>query len=69
MPKTVVQVAVSAAVYAIDKAYDYELPEEFCEKVFEGSRVVVPFGNGNRTAFGFVLKICREIDTEGRRLK
>ena len=43
---TVAKLAVQAATYAIDKAYDYLLPDELPGRV--GCRVLVPFGRGNR---------------------
>ena len=42
----IAKVAVQAATYAIDKAYDYLLPEEVGGQA--GCRVLVPFGRGNR---------------------
>ena len=38
---TVAKLAVQAATYAIDKAYDYLLPDELPGRV--GCRVLVPF--------------------------
>ena len=43
----IAKIAVSAATYAIDKPYDYLLPEELGAQV--GCRVLIPFGRGNRT--------------------
>ena len=57
----VAKVAVSAAVYAIDKPYDYLIPSELKGAVKPGSRVLVPFGNGNRKTEGFVVQ-CAEAD-------
>lgn len=51
----IAKVAVEAATYAIDKPYDYLAPEEL--NVCVGSRVLVPFGRGNRTSEGVVLAI------------
>ena len=56
----IARVAVSAATYAIDKPYDYLIPEKLAEKVQPGVRVVVPFGRGNKTSEGFVLAVGRE---------
>ena len=47
---SVARVAVSAATYAIDKPYDYLIPEKLAGKVRPGVRVAVPFGKGNRTS-------------------
>ena len=55
-------VAVSAAVYAIDRPYSYKIPDEFC--VLPGMRVTIPFGRGNRRCEGVILDII-DGDSEG----
>ena len=42
----IAQLAVAAAVYAIDKPYSYRVPEGMALE--PGMRVTVPFGRGNR---------------------
>ena len=64
---TVAKIVVAAAVYAIDKPYDYLVPETLVEAVKPGMRVVVPFGKGNRRTEGIVLGL--EPLTERRNLK
>ena len=59
MERTVAKIAVSKAVYAIDRPYDYLVPEELEDTVCVGKRVLVPFGNGNRGAEGIVLTTGR----------
>ena len=61
----IARVAVSAATYAIDKPYDYLLPEHLAETVRPGMRVAVPFGRGNRTCEGFVLAVSQDGKREG----
>ena len=56
----IARVAVSAATYAIDKPYDYLIPEKLAATVRLGMRVTVPFGRGNRASEGFVLAVTRE---------
>ena len=51
----IAKIAVSAAVFAIDKPYDYRAPEG-CN-VRPGMRVTVPFGRGNRISEGIVLSL------------
>ncbi len=51
----VAQIAVSAAVYAIDKPYSYLIPPGMTVSV--GQRVMVPFGRGNRVTEGIVLAL------------
>ena len=55
----VAKLAVQAATYAIDKAYDYLLPDELSGWV--GCRVLVPFGRGNRLSEGVILSLHQEV--------
>lgn len=55
----VAKLAVQAATYAIDKAYDYLLPDELPGRV--GCRVLVPFGRGNRLSEGVILSLHQEM--------
>jgi len=55
----IAKIAVSAATYAIDKPYDYLLPEELGAAV--GCRVLVPFGRGNRACEGIILSISSAV--------
>ena len=75
--QSVCRVAVSAANYAFDRLYDYDIPEELRGKVQPGVRVIVPFGKGSRTCEAIVVRmgcdpkaeyarksICRVLDAE-----
>lgn len=53
----VARVAPQGAVYSIDKLYDYELPLGFANCAKRGSRVMVPFGRGDKQVPGFILEI------------
>ena len=68
MPKKIAKVAVARAVYAIDKPYDYMVPQELEERLQPGMRVLVPFAAGNRGSDGLVLSI-REAPSVGGALK
>lgn len=61
-------VAVSAATYAIDKLYDYSIPEPLIPAVKVGCRVLVPFGLGNKKVEGMVL-VLRPEAYSAQRLK
>lgn len=56
----IAKIAVSAAVYAIDKPYDYQIPEKM--ELQPGMRVMVPFGKGNRRCEGIVLSLQEGAD-------
>ena len=50
MAEKICAAAVDAATYAIDKLYSYRVPDELREQVQIGTRVLVPFGFGNKRA-------------------
>lgn len=54
------QIAVSGAIYAIDKPYRYKVPEQM--KLLPGMRVMVPFGHGNKRCEGIVLLVEEGFD-------
>ena len=60
MKRTVARVAVSAAIYTIDRPYSYIVPEELNKTVLPGVRVLVPFGRGNKRSEGIVLSVGTE---------
>ena len=51
----IAQLAVAAAVYAIDRPYSYRVPEDM--PLLAGMRVLVPLGHGNRRTEGVVLSV------------
>ncbi len=52
----IAEVAVAAAIYAIDKPYSYRIPQGMT--LCPGMRVRLPFGGGNRRTEGVILRIC-----------
>ena len=55
MAEKICAAAVDAATYAIHKLYSYRVPDELREQVQIGTRVLVPFGFGNKRAEAVVL--------------
>ena len=51
----VAKIALSRALYAIDKPYDYLVSDTMADTLRPGMRVLVPFGNGNQPSDGIVL--------------
>ena len=45
-------VIVDISLEALDRVFQYLIPEEIQEKITVGSQVQVPFGRGNRTVKG-----------------
>lgn len=52
-----------------DKLYSYLIPKGMEGKVLTGSRVIVPFGMGNKKLEGYVLEVMDSIDFSASRLK
>lgn len=52
----IAKIALEGLIYAIDKPYDYLLPDSFSEAK-PGCRVSVPFGVGNRLREGMILAL------------
>ncbi len=55
--KVAAHIAVSAATYAIDKPYEYLIPEDLIDSVSPGMRVRISFGKGKRMCEGFILDV------------
>lgn len=51
----------------VDRAFDYRVPEELCDKITIGSRVIVPFSRSNKEVEGFCVGIKEK--SEGKKLK
>lgn len=68
MGRKIAKIAVSRAIYAIDKPYSYLVPREMEDSLQPGMRVLVPFGAGNRGSDGLVLSIYEEKE-QGTALK
>jgi primosomal protein N' (replication factor Y) len=50
-------VIINSSSAALDKAFTYAVPEKIADEVKIGSRLMVPFGKGNRRAEGFVISL------------
>lgn len=59
----IAKTVLSAATFAIDRPYDYRIPDEL-KGLPPGVRVIVPFGAGNRRVEGLVLAIEEREKTE-----
>lgn len=66
---TIAKIAVAAATYAIDRPFDYLVPNELIGTLKPGMRVAVPFGSGNRVSDGIVLSCTEQDSPEKPKLK
>ena len=58
MSLNIARMAVSAATFAIDKPYDYLIPDEMIGKAVRGMRALVPFGRGNKKCVAVILSLA-----------
>ena len=62
------EIAVEGLVYHFDAPYSYKIPVELESVALPGSRVMVPFGSGNRKKQGLILSVkpLLEADNPGK---
>ena len=53
----------------LDKTFEYIVPDELEEAVFEGVQVVIPFGQGNRAITGYVVGLHEKPGFDVTKLK
>lgn len=53
----------------LDRTFQYRIPERLVDMVHVGSRVLIPFGKGNRSIGGFVLGISDKPEIDTARIK
>lgn len=54
---TVAKIALSGTALSFDTQYSYNMPQGLVSKAQPGSRVIVPFGRGNRKRLGFITRL------------
>lgn len=50
-------VIVDISAEALDRTFQYRIPDELAGKIFPGSPVLIPFGRGNRQISGYVIRL------------
>ncbi len=60
MSYIIARTAVEKTLYSYDKLFDYIVPQFLENQVFEGSRVIVPFGYGNKKRQALVVELFEE---------
>ena len=64
MSSQIAEIAVEKAAYSFDKAFDYVIPDSMLDKAVAGTRVLVPFGRGNRKCKGKITPL-KQGETKG----
>ncbi len=62
-------IAVNITNEALDRSFQYIIPERLAGEICPGSYVRIPFGKGNRLIEGYVLEISDEAKLPDERLK
>ncbi len=57
MRETYAEIIVDISCENLDHTFQYRIPDELADRVCIGSRVLIPFGKGNRKIAGYVLDI------------
>ena len=47
---------------AVDRVFQYEIPEELAERAVPGAKVRIPFGQGNRLRDGYIIGFSEKPD-------
>ena len=55
--KLYADIIVDISVESLDRTYQYRIPDGYDERIVTGSRVIIPFGAGNRRINGYVVGI------------
>ena len=66
MSELIARTAVDKTLYSFDKPFDYLVPEYLQSRVTIGSRVLVPFGKGNRKRQAIVTELFEEEKPDAR---
>lgn len=69
MKKEYADIIVDISHEKLDRAFQYEIPQELRGTVQPGMRVKFPFGNGNRTTNGYVINISNEASYDPAKIK
>ena len=59
----IAQVIVDHRSKAVDRLFDYLIPENLTEKIGVGTRVLVPFSAGNNVVAGYCVGITESSDS------
>ena len=62
-------IIVNISASDLDRSFQYRVPEDMKEQVFEGCRVKIPFGSGSRITEGYVISLSDEPKIEESRIK
>ena len=69
MSKQYVNVIVDIVHTAVDRVFQYEVPEELFGKLSLGMKVRIPFGRGNTVRDGYIIGFTEKPDYDPEKIK
>ena len=69
MERLYADVIIDISHEAIDRSFQYIIPESLMDRVVIGSQVIIPFGRGNTRRKGYVIGIGDKTEYDTERLK
>ncbi len=66
---TFAEIIIDISTTALDRIFTYEIPKRLEDEVCVGSKVVIPFGQGNTLKTGYVINIKSEPEYDIKRIK
>lgn len=69
MRETFADIIVDISHEALDRVFEYRVPLSLCKNVKPGSRVVIPFGQGNREIEGYVIALKDKPEYDREKIK
>lgn len=63
------KVVIDISHEAVDRPFEYIIPSELEGKIYEGSRIIVPFGSGNKERKAYVIGISEKAEYPVEKLK
>ncbi len=69
MLKRYADIIIDISHEAIDRAFEYIIPDELADEVRVGNKVIIPFGRGNNPKEGYVIAVKEKADWPDEKLK
>ncbi len=69
MSKIYADIIINISHEALDRVFQYEVPFSLCAHIMPGTKVVVPFGRGNKETEGFVIRLTTEPNFDEDKIK
>ena len=62
-------IIVDISIESLDRPFTYRIPERFLDRCHPGTRVIIPFGNGNRKINGYIIELKEKAGYDESKIK